>query len=135
MSRAPKGGASAHGNPVPVPSSKESAWSSGEDKEVAGSSSAESVQTKSASSLDVDSAEEEEGGNRQGPHQKNCHSAHRGVMHYWGIAHGAGGGGGGGGGRHMVWKRFSAPHARMVCTAFPMAPCWVLFTLRGLHGY
>ena len=47
-------GTDAYGNPVPVPSSKQSTSRSGEDTEDAGSSSAESVQIKSASSSDVD---------------------------------------------------------------------------------
>ena len=56
----------------------ESASSSGEDKEDARSSSADLVQVKSASSSGANSLEEEEGGNCQGPHKKNGHSAHRG---------------------------------------------------------
>ena len=48
-----KRGTGAYGNPGPVPSSKKSASSSGEDKEDTGSSSADSVQIKSALSPDV----------------------------------------------------------------------------------
>ena len=47
-------GTNAYGNPVPVPSNKESIASPGKDNEDAGSSSAESVQIKSASNSDVD---------------------------------------------------------------------------------
>ena len=47
-------------------------------QEDAVSSAAESVPMKSASTSDIDSSEEEEGGERQGPHKKNGPSAHSG---------------------------------------------------------
>ena len=58
----------------------ESALGSGEDKEGAGPSSAESVQIKPTLSSDTDSSEEEEGGNRSGPHNKTSRVAHRGCQ-------------------------------------------------------
>ena len=72
-------GTNAYGNPVPVPSNKESIASPGKDNRDAGSNSADSVQKESASNAEVNSVGEEEGGNHQGPHKKNSHSAHRGV--------------------------------------------------------
>ena len=67
---------------VPVLANEESVGSPGKDNNAAGSSSADSVRIRSTSSSDIDSSEEEEGGNRQGPHNKNSHSAHRGYS--WG---------------------------------------------------
>ena len=63
---------------VPVPSNKDSIASRGKDGDDVGSSAADSVRIKSASNSDTDSSEEEEGGNRQGPPERNSHSAYRG---------------------------------------------------------
>ena len=64
---------------VPVFAKEKSVRSSGKDNNDAGSSSADSVRIQSASNSDIDSSEEEEGGNRQGPHKKNSQSAHSGA--------------------------------------------------------
>ena len=51
-----------------------------EDTEDAGSSLAESVRIESSSGSDLDSSEEGEGLNCQGPHRKNSHSSHGWIL-------------------------------------------------------
>ena len=77
---------SSYGNPDPgslnqnqVKKPKTLSSKEREDTEDTRSSLADSVRIESASSLDLDSSEEEERENRQDPHGKNRHSAHMGA--------------------------------------------------------